>query len=264
MINDNPNDSSSNPSNTSSSSTELENIADIEKYFIRSKGEIVQKLRLLSKGKSALTGYFNNSSEFFLTAIIDVLRDKNVIVLDISKDEALNSKITQSGHVVFKAKHSGITAQFDTDLIQTAKFQGQQFFACKIPDDLLWVQRRNDFRVHIPLGNNAVCQIKNDDGELIEYRIIDASGGGIAIADESFALKVEAGEQFTGVNLIFNKELSCTTNLTIQNTLPLNFSSPTAGQRIGCSFQFLQADFSADLQRYINQLDSLYRQTSST
>lgn len=157
MTNDIYNNPASSSANTSSSSTdELENIADIEKYFIRSKGEVVQKLRLLAKGKSALTGYFNNSSEFFLTSIIDVLRDKNVVVLDISKDNALNNKITQSGRVVFKTKHLGITAQFDTALVQTAKFQGQQFFACEIPDDLLWVQRRNDFRVHIPDRKSVV------------------------------------------------------------------------------------------------------------
>jgi len=246
--------------NTPTSNEDLENIADIEKYFLRSKGEIVQKLKLLGKSKSALTGYFNNGNDFFLTSIIDVLRDKNVLVLDINQDKKLNSKITQSEHIVFKTKHLGITAQFNTDSIQTAKFQGQQFLACAIPDDLLWVQRRNAFRAHVPMSENAVCQIKNQDGELNEFRIIDVSGGGIALADENFTLQVEAGDEFNNVNLIFNDELSCTTNLTVQNTLPLNFNSPSAGQRIGCKFNGLQADFAADLQRYINQLDSQSRQ----
>lgn len=263
MTNDTTNTPSSATDNaTSSSNDDLENIADIEKYFLRSKGEIIQKLRLLAKSKSSITGYFSNGNEFFLTAIIDVLRDKNVIVLDISRDQELNKKITQSKRIVFKTKHLGVTAQFNIDSIQTAKFQNRQFFACEIPSDILWVQRRNDFRVQIPMSNHATCQVKNDAGELNKYRIIDVSGGGIAIADEKFALKVEAGEEFKDASLIFNNELSCTANLTIQNTLPLNFASPGAGQRIGCSFQFLQADFAADLQRYINQLDNQYRQTS--
>ena len=255
MTNDNTNKPTSNE--------DLENIADIEKYFLRSKGEIVQKFKLLVKSKSALTGYFNNGNDFFLTSIIDVLRDKNVLVLDINQDKKLNSKITQSEHIVFKTKHLGITAQFNTNSIQTAKFQGQQFLACAIPDDLLWVQRRDAFRAHVPMSSHAVCQIKSQDGELNEFRIIDVSGGGIALADENFALKVEAGDEFNNVNLIFNDEISCTTNITIQNTLPLNFNSPSAGQRIGCKFNALQADFAADLQRYINQLDSQSRQIGS-
>ena len=246
--------------NKPTSDEDLENIADIEKYFLHSKGEIVQKLKLLAKSKSALTGYFNNGNDFFLTSIIDVLRDKNILVLDINRDKNLNDKITQSKRIVFKAKHLGITAQFNTDSIQTAKFQGQQFLACVIPDDLLWVQRREAFRAHIPINNNAVCQTKDKDGELSEFRMIDVSGGGIALADENFSLQVEAGDEFNNVNLIFNDELSCTTNITVQNTLPLNFNSPSAGQRIGCKFNALKTDFAADLQRYINQLDSQSRQ----
>ncbi len=240
---------------------DLENIADIEKYFLHGKGEIVQKLRMLAKSKSSITGYFNQGSDFFLTGIVDVLRDKNILVLDISNDQSLNKKITSTSHIVFKTKHMGITAQFNTQSIQTAKFKGQQYFACAIPDELLWVQRREHYRVHIPMANNAVCQLKNDEGNLEEFRIIDVSGGGIAIADENFHLKVEAGEEFLNADIIFTKELSTTTNLTIQNTLPLNFNAADSGQRIGCKFATLRVDFEAELQKYINQLDSENRKT---
>lgn len=239
----------------------LENIADIEKYFLHAKGEIVQKLRLLAKSKSSITGYFNHGNDFFLTGIVDVLRDKNILVLDISNDQTLNKKITEANHIVFKTKHMGITAQFNAQSVQTAKFKGQQYFACTIPEELLWVQRREHYRAHIPMSNKAVCQIKNNEASLEEYRIIDVSCGGIAIADENFCLKVEAGEEFINANLIFIDELSTTTSLTIQNTLPLNFNAPDSGQRIGCRFGSLRSDFEAELQRYINLLDSEYRKT---
>lgn len=237
----------------------LDNITDIEKYFLHSKSEIVHKLRLLASSKSSLTGYFNNGNEFFLTAVIDVLRDKNILVLDITHDSALNKKITEADHLVFKTKHLGISAQFNTSSVQTAKFQGEQHLACEIPEDLLWVQRREDYRVHIPMNNNAVCQIKNSEGTIEEYRIIDVSGNGLAIADENFALNYEAGDQLTDVNLIFEEDLSCTTNLVIQNKLPLNFSSPAAGQRLGCQFVLLQPAFSTNLHRFINTIDSQHR-----
>jgi len=249
--------------NKAGASTALENITNIENYILQSKGEIIQKLRLLAKGKSSITGYFNSGKDFFLTAIIDVLRDKNVLVLDISNDSALNNKVTQSDKIVFKTKHLGIQAQFTIDSIQTAKFHGQQYFACNIPENIIWVQRREFFRVRIPLSDNAVFQIKNDEDKLVEYPIIDVSGGGIAIADEKFNLQVEAGDEFTDAHLIFENGLSTTTDLTVQNTLPLDFNKPNNGQRIGCKFQNLRSDFSAELQRYINILDSHYRKTTS-
>ncbi len=264
MTDNNPDNTSTGSSNApDSSNIELDGITDIEKYFLHSKGEIVQKLRLLAKSKSSISGYFNHGNDFFLTSIVDVLRDQNILVLDVSPDPELNQKITDADNIVLKTKHLGVTAQFKTQSIQTAKFQGQHLFACAIPDDLLWVQRREHFRVRIPQSNNALFQIKTNQGDTNEYRIIDVSGGGIAIADESFSLKVEAGDEFNDVALIFNDELSCSTDLTVQNTLPLHFDKPTAGQRIGCHFSGLFTDFSADLQRYINQLDSHYRKTLS-
>ena len=262
MTNDNFNNPTTDPELTSALSTDdLDGIADIEKYVLHSKGEIVQKLRLLSKSKSSITGYLNSGKDFFLTAVIDVLRDKNILILDIGNDTELNAKIAKSERIVFKTKHLGITAQFKISSIQTAKYKGQQFFACAIPDDLLWVQRRAHFRVRIPLSDNAVFQIKNDDGDLVEYRIIDISGGGLAIADEAFSLQVEAGDEFKNCNLIFENDLSTTTNLLVQNILPLDFKNEDSGQRVGCMFQLLRTDFSADLQRYINLLDSHYRKT---
>ncbi|VAW95560.1 hypothetical protein MNBD_GAMMA23-1128 [hydrothermal vent metagenome] len=264
MTDNNPNNSSPNASEAADASNiDLDGITDVEKYFLHSKGEIVQKLRLLGKGKSAINGYFNHGNDFFLTSVIDVLRDKNILVLDITPDAELNKKIIDADNIIFKAKHLGISAQFKAASIQTAKFKGQQLFACAIPDDLLWVQRREHFRVHIPLSNNAVFQIKTAQGDISEYPIIDVSGGGIAIADKSFALKVEADDEFNNVSLLFNDELSCTTDLIVQNTLPLYFDKPSAGQRIGCRFNALLTDFSADLQRYINLLDSHYRKTLS-
>ena len=262
MTNENLTNSSLNSANTTSpDSNELDGIADIEKYFLHSKGEIAQKLRLLEKSKSSITGYFNNGNEFFLTAIVDVIRDKNILVLDISNNKELNDKVLKSEHIVFKAKHLGITAQFNTKNMQTAKLKGQRFFACPLPEDLLWVQRRQYFRVRIPLCDNALFQITKEVGELKEYRIIDVSAGGIAIADETFELQVEAGDELHDSNLIFEDNLSTTTNLTIQNTLPLDFNNPDAGQRIGCMFQGLKSDFAAELQKYINALDSHYRKT---
>lgn len=263
MTNDNSNNppASLDSSSGAAAQTELDNITDIEKYFLHSKGEIIQKLRLLCKSKSSITGYFNNGNEFFLTAVVDVLRDKNILVLDISNNPELNEQILKSERLVFKAKHLGITAQFNIRSIQTAKYKGEQSFACAIPDDLIWVQRREHFRVHIPLSDNAVFQIKDDEGDLKEYRIIDVSGGGIAIADELFSLQVEAGDEFTNITLFFDDDISTSTDLHIQNKLPLDFSNSDAGQRVGCQFTSLRTDFSADLQRYINTLDSHYRKT---
>lgn len=265
MTNDNTNNPpTSSETTTAEPNAELDGTVDLDKYFLSSKGEIVQKLKLLGKSKSSITGYFNSGNDFFLTAVVDVLRDKNILILDIGQNKELNTKIANTDRLVFKTKHLGITAQFNATSIQTAKFKGEQYFACAIPDSLLWVQRRQFFRVQIPRSYNAVAQIKNENGELTEYRMIDVSSGGIALEDELFSLKVEAGDEFIDANLIFEDGLSTIATLHVQNTLPLDFKNSDSGQRIGCMFESLRADFATNLQRYINLIDSNYRKTSTS
>ena len=79
------------------------NIEDYEKYLLYSRGEIIQKLRQLGKGKNLITGHIGN--ETVLTAVIDVLSDNNLVVLDYAANEALNQKLIDAKRVIKNFRH---------------------------------------------------------------------------------------------------------------------------------------------------------------
>ena len=100
-------------------------IEDDEKFLIYSQTEIMQKLRMLQKNRSIVTAYFDDGKQTLLTAVIDVLTDKKMVLLDYGPDEAMNNALVAARKVVFKSQMQGVTAKFSIRDVKKAKYQGQ-------------------------------------------------------------------------------------------------------------------------------------------
>lgn len=244
---------------------QTDNIENAEKYLLQSRGEIIQKLRMLAKDKCLITAHFNAGQDSLITAVIDVLKEKELIALDYGSNEKVNQKLLTADRIVFKTQHHGITAQFSAKSIIKAKLKGQPVFAVPLPEDLLWVQRREYYRIRIPLGMPIECHHTDDDGETKVHTVIDISSGGLALADPDYYFDLEdaAGTVLQNCKISLPEFGEGLVGLEIRNQLPLKFDDPGAGQRIGCSFVSIGSDFEANIQRYIHHIEAQRKQMES-
>lgn len=241
----------------SNKTPQVTNIEDYEKYMLQSRGEILQKLRQLAKNRSMITAHFSGDS--MLTAVIDVISDNNLLVLDYGADETLNKKILEARRIICNTQLDGITAQFTVEKVSKARLKGHQVFACSLPANLLWVQRREAYRVKIPLSSKATLQLTTKDDEIIEFPIIDISATGLALHHNGeHSTRFEAGEHFHGCQLSLDDFGSSIISIEIRNEIPLPEENES---RIGCCFIELGSDTSSMIQRYIHMIDAMQRQT---
>ena len=227
-----------------------------EQYLLQNHQVIIQKLRLLIKNHVFITASFNNGSQSMNTAIIDVIRDMDLVAIDYGPNQSLNEQLLNANRIVFKASFDGINVQFSSDSITKAKYQGESVFAIPIPDTMLWVQRREYFRVRVPLGIPAICEIRQADDSYREYKLFDISAGGLSIIDEYYDLEVEPGIIMSHCRLELPEHGSGRVNLEVRSILPMKAGERAAGRRIGCSFNNLGMSFAATIQRYINAVES--------
>ncbi len=236
-------------------------VDNYEQYLLHGQAAIIQKLKQLGKSKNNITAHFGGGKYTLLTQIVDVLPDKELVVLDYGSNETLNRKMLESTHIVFKTQHEGITAQFSTGRPQKAKLHGKPAFACALPDALLWVQRREYYRVRIPLRDKVFCELIHDDEVLVPYPVLDISVAGLAIRVEELKYPIEPGMMFNSSRLILPDEDSGLVNIEIMNQLPLKQDEPDAGQRFGCMFHNPSSDIASKIQRYIYEIELMNRQT---
>jgi len=227
-----------------------------EQYLVQNHQLIVQKLRLLIKNHVFVTASFNNGSQSMNTAIIDVIRDMDLVAIDYGPNQSLNDELLSASRIVFKASFDGINVQFSTNSITKAKYQGESVFAIPIPDSMLWVQRREFFRVRVPMGIPATCEIRQADDSYRAYKVFDISAGGLSILDEYYDLEVEAGIVMSQCRLELPEHGNGRVNLEVRNILPVKAGERAAGRRIGCSFNNMGMSFAATIQRYIHAVES--------
>lgn len=233
--------------------TKIDNIENMEHYMLYGRGEIMQKLRQLGKKNSLITLHFNDQS--MLSTVVDVLADKNLLVLDYGGNEELNEKLLKYDRAVVKTDYDGITAQFSISGIRKARLQGKPSFACPVPESVLWVQRREFYRVRIPLSEVVTCELIHGDNNRTEYPVLDISTGGLALFDINDELELEPGNIFHNCKLTLGEHDSALINLEIRNHISINPHEATEGTRCGCAFLNLTGDFEGSVQRFINLVD---------
>ena len=231
----------------------IDSIENMEHYMLYGRGEIMQKLRQLGKKHSLITLHFGGHT--MLSTVVDVLSDKNLLVLDYGGNEEMNQKLLKHNRAIVKTDYDGIQAQFTIKDIRKARLQGKPSFASPLPEDVLWVQRREFYRVRIPLSEVVTCELTIGDNNQVEYPVLDISTGGIALFDRDDELELEPGNTFYNCKLTLGEHSTSIISLEIRNHILKNPNDPEEGTRCGCAFLNLTGDFEASLQKFINIVD---------
>ena len=233
-----------------------DNIENYEQYLLYNKAAIVQKLRQLERSKNLISAYFGGGAHSFLTVVVDVIPERNILVLDYGADENLNKLLLQADRAVFKTQHLGITAQFTCSSFQKAKRHGKTAIACDLPDSLLWVQRREFYRVRVPMSETVTCELHTQEQSLV-FPVLDISIGGIALHNLGQEIEFEEGQLYNSCKLILSTRAEGLTNLEVRNQLALNTNNVDNGERIGCAFLDVGMDTNTKIQRYIHLIETI-------
>jgi len=230
-----------------------------QEYLLESRISVIAKLKQLAKSHAMVTATFNSGNDSMNTSVVEVIKDMDLLALDYGPTESLNVKLLAADRIIFKADVEGVECQFNANSITKAKYQGESVFAVPIPESMLWVQRRNFFRIRIPLGVPAYCEVKQEDGSFRKYKVLDISAGGISLHDEYKDLNLEAGVVLSACKLELPEHGHGQVNLEIRNILPYRQGDREAGRKFGCEFVNLGMSFAATIQRYINSIESARR-----
>jgi flagellar brake protein len=237
-----------------------DNIENLDQYMLHSKSEIVTRLKQLVKGKPMVTAHCDNGLTMN-TSVIDIIREMELVVLDYGIDERLVQQVLQSGRVIFKSQLEGVTVQFTATSLTKAKYQNEPVIAAPIPASMLWLQRRQAYRVRIPLGMPIYCDIPYKQDTTVKLKLFDISAGGLSLNDDDMQLQVDNGVVLEKCTLDLPGHGKFTVDLAIRTRFPISRHDPSAGQRLGCAFYNLGMTDGAIIQRYIHTIEALRKRT---
>jgi c-di-GMP-binding flagellar brake protein YcgR len=175
-----------------------------DRYFLRGRMEILNVLNDVIYRRESVMVNFNGGKDFFLTRLLEARHD--ALIFDLSGDVKANQRLPESPGCIFVVHLNGIHIQFSGSQARRFSWGGSDAFWVPLPERIIRRQRRESYRILLPVTKPLMVKLFSDDGILLdECPLHDLSVGGIGVTINE-GLSLEPGQTIARVNLTLSKQ----------------------------------------------------------
>ncbi|MFN3884112.1 MAG: flagellar brake protein [Rhodocyclaceae bacterium] len=227
---------------------------ELEKYSTTHRREILFYLHQLIKDGERVSVSFNEGRDMLLTVLLAVDEDHDRLIFDWGGSEEMNQKLLKSERNFFICAPHGVKNQFMTGAVQETVFEGRRAFATQLPQRYTRLQRREFFRLVLPITRRPICTLPAPEGQKpLRLPVIDISVGGLVMEMSDPQPPFEIGQLLPGASLDFPNGLRLVVTLEVRNVGPIERGNKVFG-RIGCRFVDSSAHDQHVLQHFITEV----------
>lgn len=230
---------------------------DWNRYTVHSQREILSLLRTIQQ-QNLLVNLSFAGGDGVISTVLAIDAARNLVVFDGARNEVLNQRLCSAGKVGFATSINGISITFSCAKVDLVSFEQRPALKIALPQELIRLQRRDYFRIMMPIANPAHCLIPPSPGlnpEQLKATIIDLSCGGVAIAENEGRLDMQIGDVLPDCRLLLHDVGPLTVTLEVCNTAQLTLHNGVRKTRLGCRFVDIPANLPSVLQRYILNME---------
>ena len=230
------------------------------RYTLHSRTEIIFLLRAIQKRKLLVNLDLPGSRQIIVTSVLKVNETSNTLILDSARGDALNHELLSGKGAEFVTQLDGVSITFATGAVTLCEYEKLPALRIALPKSMIRLQRREHFRVPMPIANPVKCIVPSEDeGDPISTHIVDIGCGGVALADTSGRLGNTTGRMLTGCKLLLPETEAIVTTLEVRNSAQIRLQNGVFQTRLGCKFIDLPNDMAAKLQRFVMDIERARR-----
>lgn len=228
---------------------------NLEQYLLYGRREIRQLLQNLIAGHALITAHLVPGHQSFLTALITLSEDDEWIFLDIGPDPVINHRALKAEQLACVTQLDKIRIQFALENVTEIEIAGRPAFAAPVPDQMLRLQRREYYRLRVPLAHCLTCHLPADPDRAqsypVEARVVDISAGGVGLVLDPSTTTAAIGTLLNGCRLTLPDGQLFEVVLEIRNVARQTARNGIDTLRMGCRFAKLPRAADVQIQRYI-------------
>lgn len=226
---------------------------ELDKFSTTHRREILFYLHQLVKDGERVSVVFNEGSDMFLTVLLKIDEENDLLVFDWGGSEETNQKLLKSERNFFVCAPHGVRNQFMVRGVRETSYQQRRAFVTRLPERYIRLQRREFFRLVLPLTRRPICTLPREEKKPLQLPVIDISIGGIAMEMPTATPPFEIGQQLPGAVITLKEGNTLEVTLEVRNVGPLQRGDKVTG-RIGCRFIELNHHDEHLLQRFITEV----------
>jgi c-di-GMP-binding flagellar brake protein YcgR len=233
---------------------------DLGQYYLETRTEVVQILRSLNDHADSLAVYFDQGRNFILTALLEVRPNQETFVFDLGSSDEMNKRLLASEKLLFVGIQNGIRVQWTTGPAARAAYGGSDAFVAWLPQTVLRLQRRDYFRVGIPVTMDSRCHIPDAKTGSEGLRIHDISVGGLCVIANDVLSKSQVLDRFERCTIALGEQLGdIQESLEVRHITPINLRGGKNQVRVGLRFLNISAGDQAKIQRFLVKIEQAKR-----
>jgi c-di-GMP-binding flagellar brake protein YcgR len=227
---------------------------NLDAFTITFRREIVFYLRQLINDGERVSIMFNDGRDALLTVLLDVNEDANRLVFDWGGSEDSNQRFLRSERNIFVASPQGIRNQFITGPAREITYNKRRAFAVALPDKYVRLQRREFFRLVLPMTRRPPCRVTLGPQEQEQLlSVIDIGVGGVGLESPAASLPLAVGEILRGAMIDLKGPTVMRLDLEVRYVGTLTRGNHQVGH-LGCRFVKLGAAQEHEVQKFITQV----------
>lgn len=226
----------------------------VAKFVLSGRRQIRQLLQELIDRHALIGGHFGSGGSF-LTALLELSDDEETITLDASPDPETHRRVLSASKLLCVTQLDRIRIQFALHDLDEGRQDGRNVLYAPVPTEMLRLQRRDAFRLPVPLSHAATCLIRTkgvaEPKVEVVGRLLDVSVGGIALQLPPDIAEFVIGSRLEDCQLRLPYIDPIPLQLRVCNISRQEQRSGALMLRIGMSFADLPRSAENAIQRYI-------------
>ncbi|MGE4370853.1 MAG: flagellar brake protein [Burkholderiaceae bacterium] len=218
--------------------------------------ELRSIFKTLKRRSIPLTVEIPDTGEHYKTLVLDVDERIGNATIDAPRNEKFRRHLTVADEISVSASFDGAHIEFRaTNLLAVQERDGWSL-RFLFPEQVLRVQRRDAFRVDVPVTQPATCMFRYPNGKpgpVLEVH--DISTGGLSALDKQRQLKAAVGDIFDGSELTLPDVGVVQIDLHIVRASSDTLPNGSFHRTIGC--EFLKPDLGVQqrIQQYVDKVE---------
>ncbi len=226
----------------------------LEKFMLRGKRQIAQLLQDLIDNRCLISAH-TGGGHAFMTAVLRLDEDRDRVILDASPDADSNRRALAADRLTCVTHLDHIRIQFVLTGLTSGQDDAHPALFASMPGEMLRLQRREFFRLKVPLAHELSCLLRAEDlgrkPVQVSVRVIDIGAGGIAVMMAPDAAELVIGGKLPECRLTLPDGEPIELTLEVRNITRQTQRNGTELLRVGMRFAALPRNAEARIQRYI-------------
>lgn len=227
-------------------------------FLVTSPLEVHALLRSIAAKGALLRMHIEGRSVAIITTILAVDTDNATFIVDNSAEEDFNRRVVSADAVTFETSLDKVRIEFSVAKVDACMQDGRPALCASSPTSVTRIQRREYYRVDIPISNRATCTLSapaNKEAKQFKLEIRDISAGGISVMDNDHALDNTLHTLFKACRLDLPEAGTVITDLQIVRSHDDSLPNGKPSRFLGFAFVNLSNPMNFIVQQYIAKLE---------